>query len=159
MESGPVFGVPLFGQTWSMNKSLRPLEYCLGSETFTSETWHINEDTVSNFTHLKCILLWKFNFQKMFTVSPPMKKVWISQWQRPIGSRDIIWTNQEALFVAKITIELLGKVVRCHILSSGGHFPSHSMTLWHVSHIEDTHFTLSSAPPHPLTFPRAKKYC
>ena len=58
-----------------MVKSLRPLEYCLGSETFTSETWHINEDTVYNFTHLKCILLWKFNFQNLFTVSPPMKKV------------------------------------------------------------------------------------
>ena len=32
------------------------LEYGLCSETFTSETWHINEDTVYHFTHIIGIL-------------------------------------------------------------------------------------------------------
>ena len=64
-----------FLATWSVTKSMRPIGQCLGSETFASETWHINGDADYNFIHLKCNLLWKFNFQKMFTVSSPMKKV------------------------------------------------------------------------------------
>ena len=40
-----------------------------------------------------------------------------------------------------------------HILSSGGHFPSYSLILWHI---EDTHLTIISALSCPLTPPSKK---
>ena len=57
-ECVPSFNCVLPGRIYKLDceqkfEAFGPLD----SETFTSETWHINEDTVYNFTHLKCILL------------------------------------------------------------------------------------------------------